>query len=459
MSTAVETARNPIPWWKEPTKDQWYAWVASWLGWTLDAFDFTMFLLIMVPISREFGVPLTEVAFLLSVTLWLRLVGAVGSGWLADRIGRKTPLMISILWYSICNFIAGFSPAFWFLFLFRALLGIGMGAEWPAGAALAMESWPARSRGFMSGMLQGSWSLGFLLASLIYGLAYNAIGWRGLLMIGVLPALSVVYVRFFVKEPPVWEENRRRQRAEKREVHVPLFNIFKPGLLGNTLTACWWMASSFLVYYSINALFATHLQKDLNLSPALVATPILFANLAAFLAQGFWGWFADRFGRRWSMIIPAAVAIFVAPLYLLTTDFTWIAAGFVLARLLRPGDLWPKPRLSVGALPDRGAGDGERLLLPPGRDLRRLRAAGSDLVRQPLRSRFCDPDADRHLRRSGELRDRPAARTGDQGKDPRAGSGRGLTQGNLRRAVRGQCPACLRYSTEASGRNSGLASG
>jgi MFS transporter, SHS family, lactate transporter len=200
MSTAeARTSPSPIPWWKEPTKDQWYAWVASWLGWTLDAFDFTMFLLIMVPISQEFGVPLTEVAFLLSVTLWLRLVGAVGSGWLADRIGRKTPLMISILWYSICNFIAGFSPTFGFLFVFRALLGIGMGAEWPAGAALAMESWPARSRGFMSGMLQGSWSLGFLLASLIYGLAYNAIGWRGLLMIGVLPALSVVYVRFFVK--------------------------------------------------------------------------------------------------------------------------------------------------------------------------------------------------------------------------------------------------------------------
>src|SRR5580700_1715916 len=158
MRAAVAPAGMPIPWWKEPTKDQWYAWVASWLGWTLDAFDFTMFLLIMVPISQEFGVPLTEVAFLLSVTLWLRL------------------------------------------------LGIGMGAEWPAGAALAMESWPARSRGFMSGMLQGSWSLGFLLASLIYGLAYNAIGWRGLLMIGVLPALSVVYVRFFVKEPPVWQE-------------------------------------------------------------------------------------------------------------------------------------------------------------------------------------------------------------------------------------------------------------
>ena len=102
--TAIQDAMKPIPWWKEPTKDQWLAWWAAWLGWTLDAFDFTMFLLIMVPISQEFNVPLAEVAFVLSVTLWLRLVGAVGSGWLADRVGRKIPLMISILWYSLANF-------------------------------------------------------------------------------------------------------------------------------------------------------------------------------------------------------------------------------------------------------------------------------------------------------------------------------------------------------------------
>src|SRR5262249_8472069 len=178
----------------------------------------------MVPIAKEFGVPLTEVTFVLTITLWMRLVGACASGWLADRVGRKAPLMISILWYSICNFIAGFSPtflflfvfrallgigmgaewppgaplpleslpglspAFLFLFVFRALLGIGMGAEWPAGAALAMESWPARSRGIMSGILQGSWSLGFLLSSAVYGLFYQHLGWRGMLWIGILPA-------------------------------------------------------------------------------------------------------------------------------------------------------------------------------------------------------------------------------------------------------------------------------
>src|SRR5271156_5824880 len=207
-----------VPWWREPTKDQWYAYVAAWLGWTLDAFDFTIFLLIMVPIAKEFSVPLVNVLAVFTVTLWLRLIGATASGWLADRVGRKAPLMISILWYSVCNFIAGFSPSFWFLFLFRALLGIGMGAEWPAGAALAMESWPARSRGFMAGVLQASWGIGALLSSAAYGLLYTSIGWRGLLMIGVLPALSIVYVRRFVKEPPVWVENRRLQRVQQREV-------------------------------------------------------------------------------------------------------------------------------------------------------------------------------------------------------------------------------------------------
>ena len=211
---AVETVRA-LPWWKEPTKDQWYAYGAAWLGWMLDAFDFTVFLLIMVPIAKEFNVPLTDVAIVFTLTLWMRLVGATAAGWMADRMGRKKPLMISIAWFSVCNFIAGFSPTFWFLLLFRTLLGIGMGAEWPCGAALAMEQWPQRSRGFMSGVLQGSWGLGFLLSSACYWMLFDRLGWRGMLWIGIAPALAIVYVRFFVKEPEVWVENNRLQKARK----------------------------------------------------------------------------------------------------------------------------------------------------------------------------------------------------------------------------------------------------
>ena len=328
MSTLLDSS-SEMPWWKEPTKDQWMAWIAAWLGWTLDAFDFTIFLLIMVPIAEAFHVPLIEVTAVFTVTLWLRLVGAVGSGWLADRIGRKTPLMISILWYSIANFAAGLSPTFAMLFLFRALLGIGMGAEWPAGAALAMESWPTRSRGLMSGVLQGSWSIGFLLSSLAYGLLYDVIGWRGLLMLGILPAFAVIWIRFYVKEPKVWLENRRLQREQNKEVRTPLFEIFRPRVLGNTLMACLWMASGFIIYYAVYGMFATHLQKDLHLSAAMVAMPIAIANLVAFLASGFWGHVADVLGRRWAMIIPAAIGALVTPFYLFTDSYAMVSGAFI----------------------------------------------------------------------------------------------------------------------------------
>lgn len=326
---ATMARTDVVPWWKEPTREQWLAWIAAWLGWTLDAFDFTIFLLIMVPISQSFGVPLVAVTAVFTITLWLRLLGAVGSGWLADRIGRKKPLMISILWYSLCNLAAGLAPSFWLLFLFRALLGIGMGAEWPAGAALAMESWPARSRGFMSGVLQGSWSLGFLLSSVAYGFLYNSIGWRGLLILGVLPALAVVWIRSYVKEPEVWRENRRLQHEQQRQFRAPLLHIFRLSMLSNTITACLWMASSFIVYYSVYGMFATHLQKDLQFTPALVATPIALANLMAFFASGFWGWVADRHGRRWAMIIPAAIGILITPFYLFTKDYSVITLAFI----------------------------------------------------------------------------------------------------------------------------------
>lgn len=318
-----------MPWWKEPTKQQWMAWIAAWLGWTLDAFDFTIFLLIMVAIAQEFHVSLTEVTAVFTITLWLRLVGAVASGWIADRIGRKWPLMIAIAWYSVCNLVAGLAPAFWVLFLFRALLGIGMGAEWPAGAALSMETWPARSRGLMSGILQGSWSIGFLISSLLYAWLFDSIGWRGLLIIGIIPSLLIPFVLWFVEEPPVWAENRRLQREQKKEVRVPLLDIFRWKVLGNTITACLWMASGFIVYYSVYGLFATHLEKDLHLDPVMVGLPIALANLVAFIASGFWGWVADWLGRRWSMIIPAAIGIFITPLYLFVASYPVIFVAFV----------------------------------------------------------------------------------------------------------------------------------
>jgi MFS transporter, SHS family, lactate transporter len=223
---------------------------------------------------------------------------------------------------------------------FRALLGIGMGAEWPAGAALAMETWPVRSRGFMGAILQGSWGIGFLLASALYGLLYNLIGWRGLLMAGIAPALVIIYVRMFVKEPAVWVENRRQQQLQNREVRAPLFSIFNRGLLGNTLTTCLMMASAFIIYYANYGLFATHLQLDLKLSPGLVALPIALANACVFVSSILWGSVADRLGRRWAVTIPAMLGVPTAFLYLLVPDYGWIVFGFALQGMFAGGGMW-----------------------------------------------------------------------------------------------------------------------
>ena len=337
---AVPASNVSVPWWREPTKDQWYAFGAAWLGWTLDAFDFTIFLLIMLPIANEFNVPLTDVTIVFTLTLWMRLIGATCSGWMADRLGRKVPLMMSIFGYSVCNFIAGFSPTFVFLLFFRALLGFFMGAEWPAGASLAMETWPIRSRGFMSGVLQGSWGLGFLLSSLIYGLFFGLIGWRGCLWVGIAPALALVYIRYFVKEPEVWLENRRRQRTEKREVKVPLMKIFRRDMILNTVTTCWFQAAGFITYYSINALFPTHLEKDLGLTHGVIATPIAFANILVFFGSSGWGWVSDKIGRRWAMIIPAICAIPLVPIYLFSGNFTYIVIAFMLQGLFAGGAMY-----------------------------------------------------------------------------------------------------------------------
>ena len=336
MSASIASG-SKVPWWKEPTKDQWYAYIAAWLGWTLDAFDFTVFLLIMSPIAQEFGVPLIEVTAVFSITLIMRLFGATAAGWMADRMGRRAPLMISILWYSVCNLLAGLSPSFSFLFAVRALLGIGMGAEWPAGAALAMESWPARSRGFMSGVLQGSWGLGFALSAAAYGLLYGPLeawhkgwGWRGMLILGVLPALACVWIRAYVKEPEVWAENKQQQNDTKQQVSLPLLAIFKRKYLFNTLTGCAWMAANFCVYYSIWAMLGTYLQKELGWTPAEVSVPVFWGNIITFMASSFWGAMSEKVGRRWALMIPTTISIFIAPLYIGVTDHTWFLVLFML---------------------------------------------------------------------------------------------------------------------------------
>ena len=418
----TKTARRQIPWWKEPTRDQWYTFVAAWLGWTLDAFDFTVFLLIMHPIAETFGVSMTAVTFVFTITLWMRLLGATASGWVGDRMGRKTPLMIAILGYSLCNFAAGFSPTFMFLFVARAILGLFMGAEWPAGCALAMETWPQSSRGFMSGVLQGSWGLGFLLSFAIYGLFYNMIGWRGMLWVGVLPALAVVYVRFFVKEPEVLTENRRIQRAEKREVKAPLISIFRRGMILNTLNACWFMASGFVLYYSINVLFATHLQVDLKLSPGADRRDRCGSESRGLPRQCELGLGGRQVGPQDRADPSRADRDPDRPTLSAHRQFHADLVGIRGAGCIRERRLrQPGSKLSLRAVPDGGARDSRRLLLSPGCGLGRPGGADPGLLRHDLPAWLRCSDVDRNDWRGDQFCRRYRARSGNQGQGTRRG--------------------------------------
>ncbi|TCR78306.1 MFS transporter [Rhizobium sp. BK376] len=175
--------------------------LASFLGWTLDAFDFFILVFILKAIAEEFHTDVTAVSTAIFLTLAMRPIGALIFGLSADRYGRRVTLMVNVLLYSLFEFLSGFSTSLTMLIVLRVLYGIAMGGEWGVGASLALESIPDRTRGIVSGVLQAGYPCGYLLASLVYFFLFPVIGWRGMFMIGVLPALLVFYIRRSVVLP------------------------------------------------------------------------------------------------------------------------------------------------------------------------------------------------------------------------------------------------------------------
>ena len=182
--------------------------MASFLGWTLDAFDFFLVVYCLTAIGKEFHRSDAEVALTLTLTLAFRPVGAFIFGLLADRYGRRLPLMLDLVFYSVVEVASGLAPNFTAFLILRALFGIGMGGEWGVGASLAMEKVPARLRGVLSGLLQQGYAVGSLLASLCFFALFERVGWRPLFFLGGLPALLAIFVRMRVKESEVWESTR-----------------------------------------------------------------------------------------------------------------------------------------------------------------------------------------------------------------------------------------------------------
>src|SRR5881398_1266211 len=199
------TASRPAP----PTpSDQRAAVTAGFLGWTLDAFDFFLVVMTLTAIGKEFGKPDAAISLSLTLTLLFRPVGAFIFGLLADRYGRKLPLMIDLVFYSAVEVLTGLAPNYATFMVLRALFGIGMGAEWGVGASLVMEKVPPRSRGVLSGLLQEGYAVGYLLAAACYFFVFPRWGWRPMFFLGGFPALLALYVRFYVKESEVWKQTR-----------------------------------------------------------------------------------------------------------------------------------------------------------------------------------------------------------------------------------------------------------
>src|SRR5438093_1426863 len=193
---------------KSLDRDQRNTFVACFLGWALDAFDFFLLTFVIVPMAHDFGTSIADLSYAITITLAMRPVGAFVFGLLGDRFGRRIPLMIDIIFYSAMELLTAFSPNYTVLLIFRALYGIGMGGEWGLGASLAMETLPTPARGLFSGILQQGYMFGYLFAALIYGVVFPLFGWRALFVVGALPALLVIYIRARVPESPVWLRQR-----------------------------------------------------------------------------------------------------------------------------------------------------------------------------------------------------------------------------------------------------------
>src|SRR5213594_1955998 len=193
---------------KSLSRTQRNTFIACFLGWTLDALDFFLLTFVLGPVAHDFGRTIPEVTFAITLTLMMRPLGAFIFGWLGDRFGRRIPLMIDIVFYSVVELLTAFAPNFGTFLILRALFGIGMGGEWGLGASLAMETLPTQARGLFSGILQQGYMFGYLFAAAVYGIVYPLFGWRALFVVGALPALLVVYIRARVPESPVWLRQR-----------------------------------------------------------------------------------------------------------------------------------------------------------------------------------------------------------------------------------------------------------
>jgi len=305
--------------------------IACFLGWSLDAFDFFILIFCVNTLALQFQTKVSAITEAIFLTLAMRPIGAFLFGLIADRFGRRPALMIDIIAYSVFELASAFAPSLKFFLIMRAFFGIAMGGEWGVGAALAFESLPAEGRGFFSGLLQEGYVVGYLMAALLYGTLFPFVGWRGMFVIGALPAFLVIYIRTEVDESPAWLQGRVSREAESHLGKDISAN------LGNFLFLVVLMFAFNSFSHGTQDLYPTFLQKNHQFSPQIVGLIAIVYNIGALLGGILFGTWSERIGRRRAIVIAALLAIPVIPLWAYSHTVPMLALGGFLMQFMVQG--------------------------------------------------------------------------------------------------------------------------
>jgi len=305
--------------------------LAGFLGWMLDAFDFFLVVFCLTAIAHDFHKSDRAIALSITFTLAFRPVGAFIFGVLADRFGRRGPLMLALVFYSVIEILSGLAPTYMAFLILRALFGIGMGGEWGVGTSLAMEAAPKKRRGLLSGLLQQGYAAGYLLAALCYIFVFPRFGWRPLFFLGGLPALLALFVRYRVKESDVWKKTRQATWKDFSQVVTYHWKLF--------VYIALFMAGLQLTTHSTQDMYPTFLERYWHFGPSVRASITAVSMVGAILGGILFGSLSDKWGRRRMIIVALAGALLAIPVWAFTSSKMGLILGAIAMQFLVQGAL------------------------------------------------------------------------------------------------------------------------
>lgn len=319
---AVEPSEAPLGGEATRARSHRPAVIAGFSGWLLDAFDFFLITFCLTAIARDFHKSDAQIALVITTTLAFRPIGGFIFGFLADRYGRRLPLMVNIGFFAVAEILTGLAPSYRMLLLVRALFGMVMGGNWGVGASLAMEGAPKGKRGILSGLLQEGYAAGNVLAATSFFCLYDRVGWRPLFFLGSLPALVLIlFIRFRVKESGVWQKSHQTRssiREQRREI-LSHWRLFLYLLL--------FMTMMLFASHGTQDMYPTFLQRQWHFSPARRSAITAFSGIGAIIGGIAFGHFSDRWGRRKAIVVAFVLGSLLIPVWAYAPNQALLIAG------------------------------------------------------------------------------------------------------------------------------------